>query len=117
MNKYGLVNEDQLQALLDSVRDPILFADCEHRVRYMNPAAAKHYTEGYGLLGSDLLDCHNEESQQMMVAILGKMRQGLEEELITDNEKQRIYMRAVRDEGGELFGYFERYEDPAPHPV
>jgi hypothetical protein len=41
------------------------------------------------------------------------MRAGLAERLITDNEKHRIYMRAVRDGSGRLLGYYERYEPPA----
>jgi len=40
------------------------------------------------------------------------MKQGLDEELITDNKKYRIYMRAVRSETGTLIGYYERYEPP-----
>ena len=39
-------------------------------------------------------------------------REGLEEELITDDERRRIYMRAVRDGDGKLLGYYERYEVP-----
>ncbi len=41
------------------------------------------------------------------------MRAGEDERLITDNEKQRIFMRAVRDPNGTLLGYYERYEPPA----
>jgi hypothetical protein len=49
----------------------------------------------------------------MMVEILAAMQaEGLEERLITDNEKWRIYMRAVRDVDGEVLGYYERYEPP-----
>lgn len=36
-----------------------------------------------------------------------------EERLTTDNEKHRIYMRAVRDADGQVLGYYERYEPPA----
>jgi hypothetical protein len=35
-----------------------------------------------------------------------------EEWLITDNEKHRIYMRAVRGTDGQVLGYYERYELP-----
>jgi hypothetical protein len=35
------------------------------------------------------------------------------EEFNTDNEKQRIYMRAVRGVDGQVLGYYERYELPA----
>ncbi len=38
------------------------------------------------------------------------MQAGEEERLITDNEKHRIYMRAVRGADGQVLGYYERYE-------
>lgn len=100
------------ESLLNSIIDPVLVADTNHIVQYMNKAAEKHYEEGDSLMGSNLLFCHNEESQKMMIDILEKMQNELEEELITDNEKFRIFMRAVRDESGKLIGYFERYESP-----
>lgn len=101
-----------LLSLLNSVKDPILFADTNHIVQYMNKAGIEYYEEGEDLLKSNLLKCHNEESQKMMVEILAEMETGLEEKMITDNEKYRIFMRAVRDEKGNLLGYFERYEPP-----
>ncbi len=106
------MNKTFYESLLNSIIDPILVADNKHIVRYMNKAAIIHYEEGESLLGSNLLFCHNEESQKMMIDILVKMQDGLEEELITDNEKHRIFMRAVRDDEGKLIGYFERYEPP-----
>ncbi len=101
-----------MAALLDSLKAPVLFADTEHKVRYLNRAAIDYYDRGAALLGTDLLECHNAESQVMMKEILQAMQQGAEERMITDNEKHRIYMRAVRDPGGRLLGYYERYEPP-----
>lgn len=106
------MNKRFYESLLNSVIDPILVADTKHIVQYMNKAAINHYEEGESLIGSNLLLCHNEESQKMMIDILEEMQNGLDEKLITDNEKHRIFMRAVRDENGELIGYFERYEPP-----
>ena len=100
------------KSLLNSINDPILVANTNHIVQYMNKAAIAHYSEGEKLLKTNLLECHNEESQKMMVEILVEMQNGLEEKLITDNEKYRIFMRAVRDTDGNLVGYFERYEPP-----
>jgi PAS domain-containing protein len=102
-----------MAAILDSLKDPVLFADTEHVIRYMNQAAVAHYEEGESLLGSSLLDCHNEQSQQQMIEILAAMQAGEEERLITDNEKHRIYMRVVRDADGQVLGYYERYEPPS----
>jgi PAS domain-containing protein len=112
-----MIDATQMAAILDSLKDPILFADTLHVTRYMNQAAVAHYEEeGTSLLGRSLLDCHNAESQRMMIAILAEMHEGLEERLITDNEKWRIYMRSVRDSDGKLLGYYERYEPPTEKP-
>ncbi len=102
-----------MAAILDSLKDPLLFADTDHVTRYMNRAAVEYYDEGQELIGRSLLECHNERSQEMMVDILAAMHAGEEERLITDNEEHRIYMRAVRDQDGRVLGYFERYEPPA----
>ena len=103
----GLMN-----AILDSMKDPVLFADTEHVIRYLNKAAKRHYKEGEALLGQNVLDCHNEKSQKMMLEILQAMHQGEDERLITDNKEHRIYMRVVRGEAEEVLGYYERYEPP-----
>ena len=100
------------QSLLNSITDSILVADTNHIVQYMNKAAIAHHTGGETLLGSNLLKCHNEESQKMMIEILSEMQNGLDEKLITDNEKYRIFMRSVRNDSEKLIGYFERYEPP-----
>lgn len=107
-----MVSKMLLAAILDSLQEPILVADTRHITRYMNRAAIEFYEEGESLIGRSLLDCHNERSQQMMVEILAEMHRGLTERLITDNEEHRIYMRVVRGPGGEVLGYYERYEPP-----
>jgi PAS domain-containing protein len=108
-----MVDAGFLAAVLDSLKDPILVADTQHVTRYMNRAAIAYYNGGESLIGRSLLDCHNEASQQEMVDILAAMQSnGLEEKLITDNEKHRVYMRAVRDRAGQVLGYYERYEPP-----
>jgi PAS domain-containing protein len=107
-----MIDASFLAAILDSLKDPILVADTDHVTRYMNKAAIAYYDEGESLIGRSLLDCHNELSQQMMKEILAEMHQGLDECLITDNEEHRIFMRVVRDPGGRVLGYYERYEPP-----
>ncbi len=104
---------EMLGAILNSIKDPILFADTGHVTRYMNTSAIAHYRQGAALIGRSLLDCHNERSQAVMREVLTALQAGEEERLITDNERHRIYMRAVRDDDGRLLGYYERYEPPA----
>jgi hypothetical protein len=100
-------------SLLDSLKTPYLFTDTGHTIRYMNSAALANYSKGADLPETSLLECHNAESQKIILKIFEEMKAGLEERIITDNEKYRIYMRAVRDSGGRLLGYYERYEPPA----
>jgi DUF438 domain-containing protein len=105
-----MIDAALIAALLDSVKEPVLFADSEHKIRYMNKAAIAYYPEGESLIGRSLLDCHNESSQQIIVETLAALKGGDEEGLITQNEKHSVYMRAVRDSEGRLLGYYERYE-------
>lgn len=107
-----MAEDDLMAAILDSLKDPVLVADTGHVTRYMNKAAIAHYEQGATLIGRSLLACHNERSQAVMHEVLAALQAGEEERLITDNEKHRIYMRAVRDCGGRLLGYYERYEPP-----
>lgn len=102
-----------LNQFMDSLKDPFLFADTNHIIRYMNKAAIDHYDQGEQLLNTNVLNCHNEISQKMMIDILAKMQNdGIDEQIITDNEKYRIYMRAVRNDDDVVIGYYERYEPP-----
>ena len=108
-----MIDATLMAAMLDSLKAPFLFADTEHVIRYMNKAAIAHYSEGESLLGTSLLDCHNEQSQKTIIEILAAMHAGEDERLITDNEKHRIYMRVVRSAESWVLGYYERYEPPA----
>ena len=101
-----------MSAVIDSLTEPILVADTEHVVRYMNQAAVKHYTGGSSLLGTSLLDCHNEHSNAVILETLEAFRKGETERLISESPERRIYMRVVRDADGGVVGYYERYERP-----
>ena len=114
MENRGMPDRELSAALLDSLTEPLLFADTEHTIRYMNRAAREHYEEGAALLGRSLLACHNEASGEVIRETLAALQAGEEERRITDEEKLRIYMRAVRDPDGRLLGYYERYERPWP---
>jgi hypothetical protein len=59
----------------------------------------------------ELLECHNEKSQEIMIEILNlMMHEGLEEREISQEDGQRIFMRVVKDSKGSVLGYYERYE-------
>lgn len=108
-----MIDQKLMAALLDSLKESLLFADTDHTIRYMNKAAIARYKRGESLIGTSLLDCHNENSQRIMIDILAAMHEGEDERFIGEFKGQRLYMRAVRDEDGKLVGYYERYEPPA----
>ncbi len=108
------VDYDLLNAFMDSLKDPFLFVDTNHIIRYLNKTARNHFKEGDDLLNRSLLDCHNEHSRRIIIENLEAFKNGEDERLIHNTEKKRLFMRAVRDDNGQLLGYYERYEPPQP---
>jgi PAS domain-containing protein len=100
--------------LLEAIPYPVVFADLSHTIRYMNRRAVFEYEQmrGYrNLLGSSLLDYHNEDSCRKIREIVARFEQhGGEEFLLVTSRNQRVYVTPVREEDGSLVGYFERYE-------
>jgi len=64
------------------------------------------------VIGKSIFDCHNPNSCQMIRGMFVRFQNGENDILFADNEKHRVYMRAVRDTKGKLIGYYERYEPP-----
>jgi nitrogen-specific signal transduction histidine kinase len=100
--------------VIDSWPYPVLFVDCDHIIRYMNKQAKYHYytEKGYrDLIGKSLLEFHNEQSKEKIITAYEKLRNHGSEIFLGVNVKnQRMYISPVRDEAGELVGYFERFE-------
>jgi hypothetical protein len=107
-----MIDKKTMGHILNSLKNPVVFTDMGHNMIYMNKAAIAHYEQGEKLLGTSIFDCHNENSTRIIREIFEEMKNGLDERMITDDEKHRIYMRAVRDDSGALIGYYERYEPP-----
>lgn len=100
--------------ILDAIPYPIVFADTNHIIRYMNKEAERYFygIRGYrDLLGKNLLDCHDENIQKMIIRSVEKLKNhGSEIYLGVTVENRRKYISPVRDENGELIGYFQRFE-------
>lgn len=99
-----------LKTLLDNLKNPFLFVDTGHTIRYMNKVAIEHFKDGEALLGRSIFDCHNENSNQIIREVFEALQAGETERLISEKQERRVYMRAVRDQEGTLLGYYERYE-------
>jgi DUF438 domain-containing protein len=105
MNKEKIIS-----LILDNWNKPVVFVDTDHIIQYMNLPAKKHYSKWGDVIGKSIFDCHNENSQKIISDVFTQLQSGSEEVLFTDNKKHRVYMRSVRNEEGNLLGYYERYE-------
>ena len=106
--------EEMVEAILDSIPYRIVFVDTDHIIRFLNKEARHHYYDvrGYGeLVGKSIFECHSEKSREMLIAAVEKLRNhGNEIYLGVSVYNERKYINPVRNETGELIGYFERFE-------
>ena len=104
------------KSVIDQDRAPVLICDLNHVIVYMNPVAEKNYEKwgGADLVGKSLMDCHNEKSREAIEKVVEWFKESVENNIIYTfyNEKQNkdVYMVALRDDTGELIGYYEKHE-------
>jgi DUF438 domain-containing protein len=82
----------------------------------MNPAAMTRYQKrgGSALIGRSILDCHNPQSCAIIEKTVNWFQESREHNLLytyhNEKENKDVYMVALRDESGELIGYYEKHE-------
>jgi DUF438 domain-containing protein len=101
-----------LNLIFDSWNQEVVFVDTDHIIRYINAPAVQKYAKWGDILGKSIFDCHNPDSCRMIRDMFIRFQNGADDILFADNEKHRVYMRAVRDKRGKLIGYYERFEPP-----
>lgn len=103
------------KSIIDQDRCAVVICNLEHEITYMNPAAIKNYEKrgGEKLVGRNIMNCHNPESQKRMKEVVDWFAASTEHNLVHTfyNEKQNkdVYMVALRD-GEKLIGYYEKHE-------
>ena len=104
------------KSVIDQDRAPVVICDLNHVIVYMNPVSEKNYEKwgGADLVGKSLMDCHNEKSREAIEKVVEWFKESVENNIIYTfyNEKQNkdVYMVALRDDTGELIGYYEKHE-------
>lgn len=112
--------EQYFKSIVDMDNSAIVICDINHKIIYMNPSAANRYSKrgGYGLIGSSLFDCHNQESIKKINDVLewfGKSKDNNRVfEFHNPKENKDAYMIALRNDKGELIGYYEKHEYRTP---
>lgn len=104
------------KSIVDQDTSAVVVCDTAHTIVYMNPAACERYAKrgGGALVGKSLLDCHNSVSGALIQKVLDWFQASRENNRVhtffNEKENKDVYMIALRDERGELIGYYEKHE-------
>ncbi len=100
------------KSIIDSDPAPIVICDSAHTVIYMNPASLNRYK--IDLTGKSIKNCHNSDSNKKIDQIVDWFSRDKNNNIIytsrNDKENKDVYMVALRNENGELIGYYEKHE-------
>lgn len=100
------------KSILEQDLAPIVVCDMDSVIVYMNPSAIKRYHRD--LTGSNLKDCHNAKSNEIIDKVLAWFKESTGNNIIytfhNEKENKDVYMVALRDDDGKLIGYYEKHE-------
>lgn len=112
----GIDMKEIYKSVLEADRAAVVICDLEHTVIYMNPAAIERYAKwgGKNLMGKSLMNCHNEKSREIILKVLDWFQASKENNLVytffNEKENKDVYMVALRNDEGNLIGYYEKHE-------
>lgn len=102
------------KSVIDQDNAHIVICDLAHTIIYMNPAAVERYKKHGDLLGKSIFSCHNERSVELIKRVVAWFAEDKVHNKIhtfyNEKENRDVYMVALRGEGGELIGYYEKHE-------
>lgn len=100
------------KSVLEQDTAPIVLCDLQNMIVYMNPAAKARYKND--LTGRSLLECHNADSNEKIKLVVEWFEADKSHNRVytfrNDRENKDVYMIALRDDSGELIGYYEKHE-------
>ncbi|MBQ9941166.1 MAG: PAS domain S-box protein [Clostridia bacterium] len=100
------------KSILEQDTSPIVVCDLNDIIVYMNPTAKRIYHKD--LTGSNLKDCHNEKSNEMIDKVVSWFKESRDHNSVftfySRKENKDVYMVALRDNYGTLIGYYEKHE-------
>ena len=89
------------KSIIDQDRAAVVICSLDHKIIYMNPAAAANYHKygGAELLGKEVVAWFAKSEENNLI-------------YTSHNEKQNkdVYMVALRDADKKLIGYYEKHE-------
>lgn len=100
------------KSVLEADKAPVVLCDLEHTVVYMNPASKKYYHTD--ITGKSIKVCHNPDSNAKIDKAVDWFLKSPDNNIVytyrNDKDNKDVYMIALRDDNGELIGYYEKHE-------
>ena len=100
------------KSIIDQDQAPVVVCDMDSRIVYMNPASISRYRRD--LTGRSLKDCHPPAANEQIDRVLAWFAKDKGNNRVytfrNDQEDKDVYMVALRDENGDLIGYYEKHE-------
>lgn len=104
------------KSIVEQDRCAVVICNTKHEIIYMNPSAIARYGKSGGekLIGSSLLNCHNEKSNKLIEKTVEWFKKSTDNNIVytyrNEKENKDVYMVALRDDDGTLIGYYEKHE-------
>jgi len=100
------------RSMIDQDTAPVVVCNMNHEVVYMNPAAIQRYH--CDLTGQSIKYCHHSQSNEKIDRVVAWFKECIHHNRVftsrNDKENKDVYMIALRDNTGELIGYYEKHE-------
>ena len=102
------------KSLIDQDQNPIVLCDVNHIIRYMNPAAVETYAQygGEKLLGQSVMNCHRPASKAAIEKVVAWFAEDKGNNrvhtMFVEKDALDVYMIALRNDAGDLIGYYEQ---------
>ena len=100
------------KSVLEQDTAPVVICNLEHIVVYMNPSAVAHYHAD--ITGKSIKACHTADSNKKIDEVIAWFKNDKNNNTVYTFRNERVnkdvYMVALRNENGELIGYYEKHE-------
>lgn len=108
------------KSVVDSDENAVVLCNIDHIIIYMNPSAIKAYgnISKESLIGHSILSYHSEDAISVIKMVSAWFKESpLNNKVFTYHNKEKnidAYMIALRDDNGNLIGYYEKQENRNP---
>ncbi len=108
------------KSVVDADESAIVLCDINNTIVYMNPSAIRMYANrgGASLVGHSIRCYHGEDAMSIIKMIASWFEESPQNNKVftSHNDEKNIdsYMIALRDDNGNLIGYYEKHENRNP---